>query len=70
MKGSTEDLKLRILNKTYFDCRLEDYFTVNDYDNDNFVLIDYHTKKHRNKKESVSFIIYHIEEKQYLPKLF
>jgi GH35 family endo-1,4-beta-xylanase len=63
-------MKTEILNKTFYDCRLEDYFTVaNDVDNDdNFVYIEYKKKTHRNKREAVSFIIYHIGAKQYLPK--
>lgn len=72
MKGQTQNQKDLILNKTYFDCRLEDYFIVNEdaENNDNFVWIEYQNKKHRSKREAVSFITYHIDEKQYLLKIY
>ena len=56
-----------LLNKTFYDCRFEDYYTVTAYDvTGNFLTLEY--KKLGTKKEAVSFINYHIEQQQHLPK--
>ena len=56
-----------LLNKTFYDCRYEDYYTVTAYDvTGHFLTLEY--KKLGTKKEAVSFVNYHIEQQQHLPK--
>jgi hypothetical protein len=71
MKAKLKNQKAELIGKTFYDCRMDDYFTViNDADNnEQFVNIEYKKKTHRNKREAVSYVTYHIDEKQYLPKI-
>ncbi len=57
-----------ILGKTYFDKEHKDYFTVNEIDESgNWAYITY-IRTQIWKRRSVSFIVYHIDAGEYLPK--
>jgi hypothetical protein len=61
------------LNKVYYDCRYEDYYTITEIEETQsatYFYISYHKKIHLNKKENSSFIIYHINAKQHLPSRY
>jgi hypothetical protein len=68
MKTFVENQSSQILGKTYFDCRYNDYFTVKTIDESgNWAELLY--EKRGEIRQAVSFIVYHIDMKQYLPKI-
>jgi hypothetical protein len=61
---------MEYLNKTYYDLRYEDYYTVTEVlkeNNSTFLYLSYHKKKHLSYKENLTFVEYHIDKKQHLP---
>ena len=58
----------KLIGKTFYDCRYEDYYTVLSCDNSqNWLNLEYN--KLGLKREATSFITYHIDEKIHLPKI-
>jgi hypothetical protein len=57
-----------LVNKTFYDCRYEDYYTVISCDKSgNWLILDY--QKTGRKREATSFVTYHIDSKIHLPKI-
>lgn len=66
-KTHIESEASKLIGKTFYDCRYEDYYTVISSDNSgNWLNLNYN--KSGSKREATSFITYHIDEKQHLPK--
>lgn len=57
-----------LIGKTFYDCRYQDFYTVVSVDESgNWLNLKY--QKLGDKREATSFITYHIEAKQHLPKI-